>query len=186
MQHQNNTKTKILSVVKFQTIQEFCSDLLQQAQLLPDNATFEVSFKLTRNYNVKYKSTLTPKLIKQEIDTGFIEIHDQYICLNLKSGQATASTVYNVHILINTFTKQIVSPLIDRTCTTLSEAEQKLLHGFKVDGMPKTASVLIDSDILPNAQVNIYDVGEKCWIAWVAFVVFSVLGVVWLGFIANV
>ncbi|CAL5979300.1 Conserved_hypothetical protein [Hexamita inflata] len=163
-----------------------CSDLLQQAQLLPDNATFEVSFKLTRNYNVKYKSTLTPKLIKQDIDTGFIEIHDQFICLNLKSGQASNSTVYDVNIQINAFSKQMVSPLIDRTCTTLTETEQKLLRGFKINQMPKTASVVINSDILPDAQVNIYDVGEKCWIAWVAFVSFSILGVVWLGFIANV
>ncbi|CAL5979291.1 Conserved_hypothetical protein [Hexamita inflata] len=163
-----------------------CSNILEAAQLLAENTTYEITYKLSKKHRLLYKSTVTPKLIQQEIDTGFLEIHDQFICLNLKSGQATASTVYDVNILINTFSKQIVSPLIDRTCTTLSESEQKLLHGFKVNGMPKTASVVINSDILPDAAVNIYDVGEKCWIAWVAFVVFSVLGVVWLGIIANV
>ncbi|CAL5979287.1 Conserved_hypothetical protein [Hexamita inflata] len=159
-----------------------CSQKLLEAQTLDENATFDVSLKLVKNRAVQYKQTFTPVHIVQDIDTATVDIHDQFICLNVKEKH---EEVKEVTIKIGEFSKQINSPLETKTCTTLTEAEQKQLHGFKAGEQPENAFVMINTDVLPDSKVSIYDAGEKCWVAWVAFVCCAVLGGVWLAVVAN-
>ncbi|CAL6051078.1 Conserved_hypothetical protein [Hexamita inflata] len=159
-----------------------CSVQLEQAQLLLENTSYEIFYKLVKNRKIIYKQTFTPVHIVQDIDTATVDIHDEYICLNVKEKH---EEVKEVTITIGEFSKQINSPLETKTCTTLTEAEQLQLHGFKAGEQPENAFVLINTDVLPDTKVSIYDAGEKCWVAWVAFVCCAVLGGIWLAVVAN-
>ncbi|CAL6105755.1 Conserved_hypothetical protein [Hexamita inflata] len=152
-----------------------CSQKLMEAQTLDSNATFDITLKLVKNRVVQYKQSFQPVHIIQDIDKCSLEVHNNQICIILLEEHPEMN---EIHVQIGELNKQINTPLETRTCTILTEGEQKQLHGFKVGAQPESAFVLINNNVLPESKLHIYDAGEKCWVAWVTFVGLGLVSVI--------